>query len=206
MVDRPASDSGTLGSQSAQPASWSLVVSNASDKRFRDSVSRVFRSLYEAHFMGETWLVNHSLPIDVRALRHTDPWRIGLLLTPWMLARFFSPLRDPSIPLPEGWQAHQRVQASYTVIGPPIRFPVLGQEQTAYLNYHAELGHYLIQPLVQSMQRYASAEAVYEAWSEVIRVRDETIRARRLECEWQNEVSRREFFTGLRKGLGREDG
>lgn len=207
MVDRPASDSGTLDSHSAQPASWSLVVNNESDEKFRGSISRVFRSLYEAHFMGETWLVNHSLPIDVRALRHTDPWRIALLLTPWMLARLFSPLRDPpSIPLPEGWQAHQRAEASYTVIGPPIRFPLLGQEQTAYLNYHAELGHYLIQPLVQSMQRYASAKAVYEAWSEVIRVRDETMRARRLECEWQNEVSRREFFTGLRKRLGREDG
>jgi ATP-dependent RNA circularization protein (DNA/RNA ligase family) len=80
---------------------------------------------------------------------------------------------------------------------------ILGQQQTAYINYHQQLGHYLVQPLVQSMQQYASAEAVYEAWSEVIRTRDETIRARKLECEWQNELSRREFFTRFRS---RRDG
>lgn len=188
-----------------QPPAWSLVLSNEADERFLGLVLEAFRSIYAQHFIGDLWIVNHDLPIDVRALRHTDPWRIVLVLTPWMLARLFSPLRDPNIALPEGWHASERSDASYTVIGPPIAFSVLGQQQTAYLNYHPPLGHYLIQPLVQSMQQYASAEAVYEAWSEIIRRRDETIRARQLECKWQNEVSRREFFTGFRSHRDRAD-
>lgn len=182
-----------------------MLLCNESDDRFVELVFEAFKDLYAQHFRNDLFVVNHNLPIDIRALRHHDPWRIALVLTPWMLARFFSPLRDPTIELPAGWQASERSGAAYSVIGPPLEFSVLGQQQTAYLNYHPRLGHYLIQPLVQSMQRYPSAEAVYEAWSEVIRVRDETIRARRLECEWQSEVSRREFFTRFRGRGKRSD-
>lgn len=198
MARTPTDESPTLGSSALLKPAWSLVIGNEPDERFLGLVIEAFKGIYKQHFIDDLWIANHELPIDVRALRHTDPWRIALVLTPWMLARLFSPLRDPNIELPEGWHASQRSGASYTVIGPPIAFSVLGQQQTVYLNYHPELGHHLIQPLVQSMQRYASAEAVYEAWSEVIRRRDETIRARQLECEWQNEVSRREFFTRFR--------
>ena len=205
MADTPTQKSDALDSPSLPVMSWSLVVAADSDEKFLGRVLEVFKAIYAQHFSDDLWIVNHDLPIDVRALRHTDPWRIGLVLTPWMLARLFSPLRDPHIELPEGWHASQRLGASYTVIGPPIAFSVLGQQQSAYLNYHPQLGHYLIQPLVQSMQQYTSAEAVYEAWSEVIRRRDETIRARQLECKWQNEVSRREFFTRLRSRHDPED-
>ncbi|MGC1953820.1 MAG: [NiFe]-hydrogenase assembly chaperone HybE [Gammaproteobacteria bacterium] len=205
MADTPAEKSTAPDPRVTQPAAWSLVVAHEVDERFLGLLLEAFRSIYAQHFSDDLWIVNHNLPIDVRALRHTDPWRIALVLTPWMLARFFSPLRDPHIELPDGWHASDRSGASYTVIGPPIAFSVLGQEQTAYLNYHPQLGHYLIQPLVQSMQQYASAEAVYAAWSEVIRSRDETIRARQLECKWQSEVSRREFFTGLRGPRDHDD-
>lgn len=205
MTRPPTNETTELRSQLAQSRAWALVVGNESDESFSGLVIRTFQGIYGQHFIGDRSLVNHDLPVDVRALRHTDPWRISLLLTPWMLARLFSPLRDPNIALPEGWNAAERSDASYTVIGPPIAFAVLGHQQTAYLNYHPELGHYLIQPLVQSMPRYASAQAVYEAWSDVIRIRDETIRARRLACQWQSEVSRREFFTPFRSYRERED-
>lgn len=201
MADTPSDNNAShhaLGL--TEPSSWSLTFSTESDDTFSQQVVGAFRDIYAEHFSHELWIVNHNLPTEIRALRHTDPWRIMLLLTPWMLARLFSPLRDPDLDLPPGWQAGERTGAGYTVIGPAVKFSVLGQQQTAYLNYHQKLGHYLVQPLVQSMQQYPSPEAVYEAWSEVIRTRDETIRARKLECEWQNEVSRREFFTRFRTG------
>jgi hypothetical protein len=201
---RPHDVRPAFGSRLRQPPTWSLVVANESDEEFLRLVLEAFKAIYAAHFIDDHWIVNHNLPIDVRALRQTDPWRIALVLTPWMLARVFSPLREPNIALPKGWRANERSEASYTVIGPPVVFSVLGQRQTAYLNHHPQLGHYIIQPLIQSMQRYPSAEAVYEAWSEVIRRRDETMRNRQLECNWQNEVSRREFFTGFRRHRDRE--
>ena len=205
MARTPTDETTATDARVAQPPAWSLTVGNESDETFSGRVVRAFKDIYAQHFTGDLSLANHDLPIDVRALRHTDPWRIALLLTPWMLARLFSPLRSPNVSLPEAWSAAERSDASYTVIGPPIAFAVLGQRQTAYINYHPQLGHYLIQPLVQSMQRYASAEAVYEAWSDVIRIRDEAIRARQLECQWQTEISRREFFTRLRSHRDRED-
>lgn len=205
MADGPRAPEEVAGNPTkGQSADWSLVLADQSDERFVELVLAAFKAIYGQHFRDELAITNHALPIDVRALRHTEPWRIVLVLTPWMLARVFSPLRDPGVALPPDWCAEQRLGASYTVIGPPIAFALLGQQQTAYLNYQPELGHYLIQPLVQSMQQYPSAQAVYEAWSEIIRIRDETIRKRQLQCEWQNEVSRREFFTRFRAQRDRQ--
>jgi hypothetical protein len=160
------------------------------------AVVQCFSGIYQRHFRDE-WLVNHGLPVEVRALRESDGWRVMLLLTPWMLARVFLAQRDPGLPIPAGWGAAERGEAPYVVIGPMVPFPVLGFEQKAHLNYLPELGHFLLQPLVQSMERYKSADEVFGAWDEVIRTRDRVMEEQKRECGWQREVSRREFLGRL---------
>lgn len=203
MTDPPLSQ--TLGNEaeSSPRARWALTLAEQSDEAFVVILQEVWTNVYHEHFADELLVVNHDLPIEIRALRHTDPWRIALLLTPWMLSRLFSPLREPGIALPAGWHENERLNAPYTVIGPLIDFTVLEQPQKAHLNYHRRLGHYLLQPLVQSMQRYNSADAVFAAWGNVIRARDEHIRARKLHAPWQQEVSRREFFSRFGRGQNR---
>jgi hypothetical protein len=75
---------------------------------------------------------------------------------------------------------------------------ILGQSQQAHLNYHPLLGHYLLQPIALNMEPYASPEAVFEEWNQVIRTRDENMEKHRRDCPWQKEVSRRELFERLR--------
>jgi hypothetical protein len=165
------------------------------DDKVAAAVVASFRGVYQRHF-SEEWLVNHDLPVEVRALRQSDGWQVMLLLTPWMLARVFLPARLPGIAIP-GWRAAERASAPYTVIGPPVTFSLLGAEHKAHLNYHPDLGHFLIQPLVQSMDNYASADEVFAAWDEVIRTRDRVMEEQKRECGWQKEVSRREFLGRL---------
>lgn len=175
-------------------AGWAVSpFAGAPDDKVAAAVVACFRGIYQRHF-SEEWLVNHDLPVEVRALRQSDGWQVMLLLTPWMLARVFLPERQPDITVPEGWGAAERAAAPYTVIGPPVTFSLLGAEHKAHLNYHPDLGHFLIQPLVQSMDKYASADEVFAAWDEVIRTRDRVMAEQKRECGWQKEVSRREFL------------
>ncbi|MDP2155438.1 MAG: [NiFe]-hydrogenase assembly chaperone HybE, partial [Sulfuricella sp.] len=105
--------------------------------------------------------------------------------------------RDPGLRIPAGWSAAERAVAPFLVIGPLLDFTILGGEQKAHLNYLPELGHFLLQPLVQSMERFESADAVFAAWDEVIKTRDRVMEEQKRECGWQKEVSRREFFSRL---------
>ncbi len=169
------------------------------DEAVSAAVTACFEGIYRRHF-AEEWLANHGLPIQVRALRHTEGWCVFLLLTPWMLARLYLAGRVPGVPVPEGWRAEERGGAPYAVIGPTVSFTLLGTDQKAHLNYHPELGHYLIQPLVQSMEKFASADAVFRSWDELIRTRDRVMEEKKRECGWQREVSRREFLARLTGG------
>jgi hypothetical protein len=155
-----------------------------------------FSEVYRTHFSGE-WLVNHDLPVEVRAFRRLDGWPVFLLLTPWMMARVFLPERDPGLPIASGWSAAERDKLPFAAIGPLLTFTIMGGEQKAHLNYLPGLGHFLLQPLVQSMEQYASADAVFAAWDEVIKTRDRVMEEQKRECGWQKEVSRREFFARL---------
>jgi hypothetical protein len=168
------------------------------DEAIISDVIAVFKVLYQQHFAHEPF-VNHALPIEIRAFRHTSAWRIFLLLTPWMLARLFMPEQQPKIKLPPGWQARERQTALATVIGPAIPLAILGGQEKAHLNYHPQLGHYLIQPLVQSMTPFNDPQAVFDAWNEVIKTRNQVIENQKKVCRWQQEVSRREFFAKLRQ-------
>ena len=177
---------------------WQLLDSHQNDDDLISAVLAVFTDLYQTYFVNEL-LVNHKLPIEIRAFRHTDLWRIFLLLTPWTLARLFLPERDPGIALPDGWVAAERVQAPVTVIGPAIPLAILGGRERAHLNYHPSLGHYLIQPLIQSMEQFQTSDEAFNAWNEVIKTRNRVIEEQQRRCEWQQEVSRREFFAKLRR-------
>lgn len=176
---------------------WELGASPRSgDQAVIAAVEDAFGAIYRDWFSAE-FLVNHDLPVEVRAFRRSDGWCVFLLLTPWMMARVFLPERDPGLPVPAGWSAAERAAAPFLVIGPLLDFTILGGGQKAHLNYLPELGHFLLQPLVQSMERFASADAVFAAWDEVIKTRDRAMEEQKRECGWQKEVSRREFFARL---------
>ena len=164
-------------------------------------VRECFEEIYRRHFSNE-WLVNHELPVEIRAFRRSDGWSVFLLLTPWMMARVFLPEREVGLQIPSGWSVAERTTAPFQVIGPLVDFTILGEAQKAHLNYHPELGHFLLQPLVQSMEKYSSAGEVFAAWNEVIKTRDRVMEEQKRDCRWQKEVSRREFFAMLAGNLG----
>jgi hypothetical protein len=166
------------------------------DGALATQVTEVFRRIYETEFAAEL-LANHDLPVEIRALRNIEGWRVFLLLTPWMLARIYLRCDTPQLAIPEEWGAESRTNQPHTVLGPPMTITVLAQEQKAYLNYHPQLGHYLIQPLIMRMESFRTASEVYASWNEVIERRNENMKQRQRECQWQQEVSRREFFNRL---------
>ena len=163
------------------------------EQAFVGEVLKLHRGLYDKHF-AQDLLANHRLPIQVRAFRQTGDWRIFLLLCPWMLSRCVSPKRDPGIPVPAGWEAAARAGADFTLLGPTLSFRLLEAEHKAHLNFAPQLGHYLLQPLVLSMAQFENAEAVFEAWNRVIETRKANMEKMQRRCQWQEEVSRREFF------------
>ena len=177
---------------------WQLFDSAKDDDTVVTTVISVFTEIYETYFINEL-LVNHNLPIEIRAFRHTDIWRIFLLLTPWTLARVFLPERDPGLKMPPGWEAAERASAPITVIGPAMPLAILGGREQAHLNYHSKLGHYFIQPLIQSMAQFKTPDDAFSAWNEVIKTRNKVIEDQKKSCKWQEEVSRREFFSKLRR-------
>lgn len=151
-----------------------------------EAILEVHRGLYQSHFADDP-LTAHHLPIEVRAFRRQDGWRFCLLLTPWMMVRLCFPDGDPAISVSE-------LPGNHVVLGPRCRVPLLGTEQEAHLGHHPRLGHYLLQPLVLSLEGYASADAVFDAWDDVIRVRDENLAKARRECPMQRDISRHELL------------
>ncbi len=161
-----------------------------------------FSSIYQRSF-SSSHEVNHILPVMTSSFRQDGIWRVFLLLCPWMLGRVFMPDRPPELEVPAGWMAKDRVGQEYVALGPSISFQARGGKQKGNIQYQPELGHFLIQPLIFSMDTYGSATDVFNAWSSVIQYRDKKMRESGKECLWQTEVSRRELFFGLfRNGSG----
>lgn len=178
-------------------AAWEPgMLSREDESAVAARVCECFGEIQRRHFSGEP-LVNHELPVQIRAFRRSDGWSVFLLLTPWMMARVFLPERDPGLRIPPGWGVPERAMAPFQVIGPLLDFTILGQPQKAHLNYLPELGHFLLQPLVQSMEKYNSADEVFAAWNEVIKTRNRVMEEQKRDCGWQKEVSRREFLALL---------
>jgi len=167
------------------------------DEALGQAVLDAHRDILRQQLAGDL-MSNMALPVQLRALRRIDEWRVLLLLTPWMLSRLLFPDHPPPLQIPPGWSADQRCNADYLVLGPLMGFDLLGQAQRAHLNYTPVLGHYLVQPISLDMQPYADADAVFGEWSQVIRIRDENMEKAKRDCPLQKEISRRELFRRLK--------
>ncbi len=190
----------TTGSIAISGRGWRLSPPGLKDDTaFVDAVRNLHEDIYQRYFAADT-AANHALGVQLRAFRRLDNWRLLLVLTPWMLSRLLVPDRDPGLPIPAKWEKKYRADADYQVLGPLLKLDILGQSQQAHLNYDTSLGHYLLQPIALNMAMYDSAEAVFEAWNQVIRTRDENMEKHRKDCSWQKEISRRELFGRLRGG------
>lgn len=177
------------------PAWRMSALTAGDDAALTQAIEGRFREIRDS-FADEP-IGNPALPVMLRALRRQEGWCIFLLLTPWMMARLFVPQELPALPVPDGWTATERQGEPYCVIGPALELTLSSGSQRAHLNHDPVLGHYLIQPLVQAMDQFADADAVFAAWNTVIATRDRVMAETKRECSWQKEVSRREFFSRL---------
>ena len=169
----------------------------AEDERFLATVRQLHEEIDRLYFADDP-MANRRLGVRIRAFRRLEDWRLLLVLTPWMLSRLLVPDCVPPIRIPADWRADARRNSPYQLLGPRVTVDILGQSQQLHLNYHSALGHYLLQPIALNMEAYDSPEAVFDAWDQVIRTRDENMEKHRKDCPWQKEVSRRELFTRLR--------
>lgn len=176
----------------------------AEDDALGQAVLEAHRDILREQLAGDPML-NMALPVELRALRRVDLWRVLLLLTPWMLARLLFPARPPELEIPPGWSSGERRNADYLVLGPNLGFDLLGQPQKAHLNYRHQLGHFLLQPICLDMKPYKNADAVFEAWDQVIHTRDENMEKAKRDCPLQKEISRRELFRRFRGPASGED-
>lgn len=165
----------------------------AEDEALGHTVLDAHQVILREQLAGDPML-SPALPIQLRALRRVEGWRIMLLLTPWMLARMLFPDDPPEIGIPPGWSAEDRREADYLILGPRVQFALLGQSQQAHLSFDPRLGHFLLQPICLNMEPYSDADAVFEEWNKVIRTRDQNMERAKRDCPLQKEVSRREFF------------
>lgn len=172
---------------------WQLTPGDAGTE-LAERIENAARAWYARCFRDSS-AANHRIPIQVRGLTTVEGWWLGYLLTPWMLARICLPRTTPPLALPSGWTGDARRDAPCIAIGPllPLEIPTLLGE--AHLQYLPELGHLLLQPLVQNLNAYADAEAVFGAWQGVVDKRA----AIRAERERQAQVDRRAF---LRRMVG----
>jgi hypothetical protein len=177
---------------------WHTPHELADDGALTAAVLDIHSAILQGRMAGDPML-NLNLAIQQRAYRRIEGWRVLLLLTPWMLSRLLFPDDPLPLPIPDGWSAAERIDADYLLLGPRLRFELLGQPQQAHLNYHPRLGHYLLQPICLNMEPYPNAQAVFEEWNQVIRTRDENMEKAKRDCPLQKEVSRREFFRRFRE-------
>lgn len=176
-----------------EPAWHSFLPELAQDQALVDAVLAAHREILCTHMEGAMGL-NPALEVQARAFRRIEEWRVLLVVTPWMFARLLFPDEPPALKVPAHWTADARRAAQYQVLGPRLAFALLRQAQQGHLNYHPKLGHYLLQPICLDMESYPDAEAVFKAWNQVIRTRNENMERARRDCPLQQEVSRREFF------------
>ncbi len=177
---------------------WQLIPDELNDDAaLVTAVEEEHRLIYARYFRDELE-VNHRLPVMTHAFRRLQQWRLFLLLTPWMLTRVFIPDTPPDIEIPVDWRAKARKGRAYRVIGPTLDLNLLSGKQKAHLNYSSNIGHYLLHPLILSMSKFHTPEEVFRAWNKVIEARNRTIKKMQKQNPQHNEISRREFFSGIR--------
>ncbi len=187
---------------SGTPDGWQIPLPKA-------SLEARFDALLEAlHRIGESQLANAdfvqpSIGYDYRGLHTADEWDIGYVLTPWMLAHIFLPRRPPAPPsavLPADWHANVRKNKLFQLLGPALDFVVGEEMPSLHVQWIADFGHFLFQPLILKLSRYSDAEAVWKAQSDVLEARERASRERLAEMKKQDaQLDRRAF---LRRMLG----
>ena len=164
-------ESDSMSGETDNNSQWQLIQANTL-REVHNQVLETFSNTYHEAFEDEWMGVNHKLKVELRGLKFVDGWVTGFLLTPWMLCSIYIPvMQAPDLEIDEAWKADNRTDKSYLVIGPLKNFEIAAKPQKANLNYDTKLGHYLLQPLVQLMDKYADNEEAFGAWSEVIEFR-----------------------------------
>lgn len=175
---------------------WRLSASAWDDSELLDKILETYQQVYSV--LPREMATNDALPIEIRSLRRVGDWRVLLLLTPWQLARLLFPMRPPSIAQRADWpRIFENLGASPTALGPAFGLDILSGRERAHLAFEPRLGHYFQQILVHDMRRFRTPDAAFVALRAVIAVRDRNIAALQKQCPWQEDVSRREFFSRL---------
>jgi hypothetical protein len=168
---------------------WQLLPKAlADDTKFKQALINVHRDIYD-EFFEDNPLINSSLGFHLHDYQRTSGWRVVLILTPWMMSRLLFPENNPHIVIPDGWSGEERCSTDYQVLGPSLRLGWSGNYMQSHLNFHAQLGHYLIQPILMNMQNYKTPQAALAAWNAIIRRRDAKINRRQLSCPCQEEFT-----------------
>lgn len=162
----------------------------------RSAVETAFGKMSDRHFSTDLG-INPALPIQIRSFREIEGWRSLLLLTPWMLARLLFPPETAELELPPQWNPKSASTDEFELLGPIVEFFLLGSKQKAHPVHIAELGTFLVQPLILNMLPFSKPEEVYEAWNRVILTRDENRKRLNVRSQWHEDVSRREFFSRM---------
>jgi hypothetical protein len=173
---------------------WQLLPEElVDDARFKQTLIDVHREIYDEHFQDEPQ-INISLGFHLHAYRRTSGWRVVVILTPWMMSRLLFPEQNPQIVIPEGWSGEERYGTDYQALGPSLRLGWSGNYMQSHLNFHAQLGHYLLQPILMNMKHYHTPSQAFEAWRRAIGARSRRTLDRLHNCPWQEELSDRNFL------------
>lgn len=179
---------------------WQLPHGATPEARL-DALLSALRQQGETGLNGRSF-VNPAVDYAWRGLVSVDGWDSAYVLTPWMLARIYLPLKPPSTALPQEWSAAARAGQPFQSIGPALDVVVGEEMPSLHVQWLPGYGHFLLQPLVQNLPRYPDADAVWAAWDGVLAARDRYRQERLAEMQREDAaVSRRDF---LRRVIGAE--
>jgi hypothetical protein len=139
-----------------------------------DVLVDAFSNVYSEDFANALMGVNHHLKTEVRGWQIKPHWAQAGLLTPWMLAIVYMPLDQQAFDgliCPDDWATPLPADRPYQVIGPLMTLQIGDKAYPAHLNFHSQLGHYWLRPLVQNMARYSNNDQAFDAWAEVLAFR-----------------------------------
>ncbi len=146
---------------------WQLLPPNwLRDSVFRPALLDIHRDIYRRFFENDP-RVNPQLGFHLHAYCRSTHWRATLILTPWMMSRLLFPEHDPHILIPDGWSGEDRSQSEYQIVGPSLKLGCCGNAMVANLNYHTQLGHYLIQPFALGMRNFKTPREAFEIWNKL---------------------------------------
>jgi hypothetical protein len=173
---------------------WQLLpMELKDDTTFTQVLVDVHREIYKDFFYDDP-LSSESLGFHLHAYRRTSGWRVAVILTPWMMSRLLFPEQDPHIVIPQGWSGEERCGTDYQALGPSLRLGWSGHYMQAHLNFHARLGHYLLQPILMNMKNYRTADQALEAWRDAIGTKGKKMMGMLQNCPWQEAFSDRAFL------------